>query len=146
MNAKKLLLATLAAFVIMFAVGGLTHLVIFKDWFINHTGIAGSLNRPAMLMQYSIIALLLLAFIMSYLYPKGVEGSNKIMQGLKFGLIISVLWFLPCNLIEYSMTTVLSLKAVLMNVVLHAIEQGLGGIVIALVYGNIPFEATPKQV
>jgi hypothetical protein len=146
MNTKKLLMATIAAFAVMFVVGGLTHLVVFKDWFLNHTGISGNLNRPAALMQYSVAALLLLAFIMSYIYPKGVEGDNKIMQGLKFGIIISVLWFFPCNLIEYSMTTVLSLKAILMDAVLHAVEQGLAGIAIALVYGNKPFEAKQKQV
>lgn len=141
MNIKKLLIATIAAFAVMFSVGGLTHLVLFKDWFLNHTGIAGNLNRTEPLIQFTIAGLLLLALLMSYLYPKGVEGNNKIMQGLKFGIIISVLWFFPCNLIQYTMTTALSMKAILMDTALHAVEQGLGGIVIALIYGNAPFEA-----
>jgi Zn-dependent protease with chaperone function len=136
MNIKKLLIATAAAFAVMFGVGGLTHLVLFKDWLLNHPGLAGNINRPEPMLQYTIAALLLLAFIMAYLYPKGMEGDNKIMQGLKFGIIISVLFFFPCNLIQYSMTTALSMKAILMDAVLHAVEQGLGGIVIALVYGN----------
>lgn len=136
MNIKKLLIATAAAFAVMFGVGGLTHLVLFKNWILNHPGLAGNINRPEPMLHYTIAALLLLAFIMAYLYPKGMEGDNKIMQGLKFGIIISVLFFVPCNLIQYSMTTALSLKAILMDAVLHAVEQGLGGIVVALVYGK----------
>ena len=92
-------------------------------------------------MPVTILALIILGLIMSYMYPKGVEGNDKIMQGLKFGVIISLLWFLPCNLIEYSMTTVLSLQSILFDAVLHAIEQGLGGVAIALVYGNLPLKS-----
>ena len=135
---KKLLIATVASAVTMFVVGGLTHLVIFKDLLLSLKGATADINRAEPLLSITILALLILAFIMSYMYPKGVEGSDKIMQGLKFGVIISLLWFLPCNLIEYSMTTVLSLKSILFDVVLHAIEQGLGGVAIALVYGNLP--------
>ena len=134
-------MATVAAAVVMFVVGGLTHLVLFKDWFLNHKGMAGNLDRTEPMMPYVIAALLILSFLMAYMYPKGVEGDNKVMQGLKFGVIISLIWFLPCNLIQYSMSTTLSMKAILMDVVLHAVEQGLGGVAIALVYGNEAFEA-----
>ena len=139
MNMKKLLMATGAGFVVMFAIGGLTHLVLFKQWFLDHPGLAGNLNRAEGegLPQFVALALLLLAFIMAYMYPKGVEGDNKIMQGLKFGLLISVLWFLPCDLVHYAMTKAISIEAIAMDVVLHAVEQGAGGIAIALVYGNL---------
>ena len=138
---KKLFIATVAGAATMFAIGGLAHLVIFKDLIQSLNGSSASVNRPETLIQFTILALLILAFIMSYMYPKGVQGDNKIMQGLKFGLIVSVLWFLPCNLIEYSMTTRLSLNSILFDIVLHAIEQGTGGIVIALVYGNLPLKS-----
>jgi hypothetical protein len=141
---KKLLLATLASFATMFIVAGVTHVVLFKTWFLNHPGLATNINRPQPLMQYTVVAGLIVAFFMSYLYPKGVEGSNKIMQGLKFGIMVSILLF-TCSLIQYAFTTTLSMSAILMDAVLHAIEQGLGGIVIALVYGNRPFQVTTKK-
>ncbi len=138
---KKLFLAAIAGAVTMFVVGGLTHLVIFKDLLLSLKGSVVDINRPEPLLPVTILALIILGLIMSYMYPKGVEGNDKIMQGLKFGVIISLLWFLPCNLIEYSMTTVLSLQSILFDAVLHAIEQGLGGVAIALVYGNLPLKS-----
>jgi len=143
MNIKKLLIATLLSFITMFAVAGFTHVVLFKTWFLNHPGSASNINRTDPMMQYTVIAGLIVAFIMSYFYPKGVEGNNKIAQGLKFGIIVSILLF-SCPLIQYAFTTTLSRSAILMDAVLHLVEQGLGGIVIALVYGNEPFEAKQK--
>ena len=95
---KKLFLAAIAGAVTMFVVGGLTHLVIFKDLLLSLKGSVVDINRPEPLLPVTILALIILGLIMSYMYPKGVEGNDKIMQGLKFGVIISLLWFLPCNL------------------------------------------------
>jgi hypothetical protein len=144
MNIKKLTIATLASFVTMFIIAGVTHVVIFKTWFLNHPGMEANINRADPMMQYAIIAGLIVAFVMSYLYPKGVEGKSKIMQGLKFGIMVSILLF-SCPLIQYAFTTTLSRSAILMDGVLHAAEQGLGGVVIALVYGNAPFEEKMKK-
>lgn len=144
MNIKKLFLATLLSFVTMFAVAGFTHVVLFKTWFLNHPGLSSNINRADPMMQYAVIAGLIVAFIMSYLYPKGIEGNNKIVQGLKFGIIVSIL-LISCPLIQYAFTTTLSRSAILMDGALHLLEQGLGGIVIALVYGNEPFEAKTKK-
>jgi len=145
MNIKKLLLATLASFATMFVVAGFTHVVLFKAWFQAHPGDAINITRADPMMQYAVLAGLIVAFIMSYFYPKGVEGNNKIMQGLKFGILVSILLF-SCPLIQYAFTTTLSRSAIAMDGILHLVEQGLGGIVIALVYGNEPFEAKKKTV
>src|ERR1043166_9450610 len=101
MNTKKLLLATIVSFVVMFALGGLIHLVLLKDWYLAHAGMAGDQSRAQPMMQFISLGVLVLAFSMSYMYPKGVESSNIVMEGLKFGVIIGILWVIPHDLILY---------------------------------------------
>lgn len=139
MSIKKLTFAWAAAFIIMFGIGGLLHMVIFKDWFASHPG-AMNVARKDVSIHYIWIAIAILALIMSYMYPKGYEGGSKVLEGLKFGLIISILWSLPVSMIVYATTLAVSKSFILMNVILHALEQGLGGIVIALIYGDKPKE------
>ena len=138
MNIKKLGLSAIAGFVVMLGLGGLAHMYLLKDWFMAHLGAAGNLSRPEPKGLYIMAGTGVLACIMAYIYPKGVEGNNKIMEGLKFGAIMGVLFIVPFSLILYGVTTVFSGQAILMNTGLHIVIQGLGGLTIAYVYGDNP--------
>ena len=136
MNPKKLILATLASFVVMFALGGLFHMVIAKDFMLAHAGIAGDISRKEPLMIYIGLGVLVLAFMMSYMYPKGVEGENHLVQGFKFGMMIGIIWITPFSLILYGSVKMFSLTNVAAPALWHILEQGIGGMVIAMVYGK----------
>jgi hypothetical protein len=144
MNLKKLLIATAASFVVGFALGGFIHMVLLKSWYQAHLGMAGNVERAQPMMLYIALGSLLISFTMSYLYPKGVESDNKIMEGLKFGVIMGLFWIVPHNLILYGATTLLSGKFLLMDAAVNGLSGGITGIVIALVYGNEPFLARKK--
>jgi len=136
MDIKKLIIATLAGFFTLFILGYVWHILLMSDFYANHQGRIGNVDREEPLILYIALGTFVLAFLMSYMYPKGMEGSNHIMDGLKFGAIIGLLWVLPHNIVLYGATTVLSKTAILGDGLWHIVEEGLGGLVIALVYGK----------
>ena len=52
-------------------------------------------------------------------------------------MLIGILWVVPSTVINYGVTTVFSKKAILVDAIYHLVEQGAGGIVIALIYGKL---------
>ena len=111
-------------------------MILLADFFANNTGRIGSVNREAPLFGYIALGTFILSLIMSYIYPKGVESSNRIIEGLKFGVIMGIIWIVPHSIILYGATTIFSKTAVLGDSLWHLFEQGLGGVVIAIVYGK----------
>ena len=72
---------------------------------------------------------------MAYMYPKGIEGTNKIANGIKFGVLVGLIWILPHSLIIHAITEGGALNVIFIDVGWHIFEQACGGIVIALIYG-----------
>ena len=129
MNIQKILLSTIGAGIAMFALAGLWHMVLMSDLY------ASEMNRAEPSMYLIGGSYFVLALLMSYMYPKGIEGTNKIANGIKFGIVIGLLWVLPHSLILYAIMEGSTLKVVLIDVAWHAVEQACGGVVIALIYG-----------
>lgn len=136
MDIKKLAIATIASFVTMFLLGYLGHVILLADFFANNPGKIGDVSREPMLLEYIALGTLVLAFMMSYIYPKGVESSNTIKEGLKFGVIIGIIWIVPHTTILYGVSTIFSKTFILGDSLWHLFEQGMGGVVIAMVYGK----------
>lgn len=132
MNAKKLLLATVSGFVVMFLLSWLGHVVIISGML--ETSPMSSIERESPLIYGLVAAYLILAFLMAYLYPKGIEGESVFGNGIRFGVLIGLLITGPISLILYSIITT-PFSRVIVEVVWHMIEQGAGGVVIAYVYG-----------
>ncbi len=138
MPAKKLMPATLLGFLAMFVLAAAWH-KIMQSFYYNGHGLAGPNYRTEPLVIYIILGYLLLAFLMAYIYPKGVEGTGKMANGLRFGALMGLLFTLPNGLALYGATTASSIKLVMIDAAWHVIEQGIGGAVIAMVYGTEPF-------
>ena len=136
MNTKKLAIATIASFATMFILGYLGHVVLLADFFENNTGRIGNVNREVPMLGYIALGTFILSLMMSYIYPKGVESSNRVMEGLKFGVIVGIIWIVPHSIILYGATTIFSKTGVLGDSLWHLFEQGMGGVVIAMVYGK----------
>ena len=136
MNLKKLLMASVASFAVTFAIGGLWHMKLMHDWYVAHAGAMGDISRPEPNMLFIAGGSFLLSLMMSYIYPKGVESDNKMMEGLKFGVMMGILAFMPLELILHGATMIFSKHALLMDGIFQAVNGGIGGIIIAMVYGK----------
>lgn len=129
MNIKKLLLATLVGSVSMWILAGLWHELIM-DTFYSSESHATHEGTGIILLAYFVLGLL-----MAYIYPIGYKGRHPAIEGLKFGIIIGILWVFPHELVGVGAHGD-SIRYVLKNVAWHIIEQGVGGVVIGLVYGR----------
>ncbi len=127
-NIKKIILATLVAGFGMWVVGGLWHNLIlpniFPDTHAEHHGIG-----------VALIAYFFLALCMAYLYPYYYQKKNHVFEGLLFGAIIGFLWVFPHGL-ALAGTHDTSILYEIKNGLYHIFEQGVGGIIVALVYGK----------
>lgn len=128
MNMKKFLLATIAGGISMWIVAGIWHNIIMANFYnkqhAEHEDIA-----------LLLIAYLVLAIFMSYLYPFFNKFKNRVLNGLLFGSIIGLLWVFPHDLAMAGAHDT-SLLYAIKNGAWHMVEQGIGGIVIALILGK----------
>jgi len=136
MNIQKLLLSTVAGGVVMLLLSGLWHTALMSDLY------ASELSREEPNMILITVAYLILALLMSYMYPKGIEGTNKIANGIKFGVLVGLIWILPVFLVLNAVMEFGSIRVTLIDAVWHMVEQGCGGVVIALIYGIPQTEPT----
>ena len=134
----KMLYAWLAGAVGIIVLGVLWHRVIMGGFY-DEQGAAIMREEPQML--FVILALLILAFLMAYAYPIGYKGGSPITEGLKFGALIGLVAFLPFNLIIHGIFNY-PLAGALVDAGWHVVEEGVGGVIIALVYGS---GAAPEQ-
>jgi len=127
-NIKKFTLSILLCGIGMWIVAGLWHNLImanlYKDVHATHDGIG-----------LLLVAYFVLAGFMAYLYPFIYKGKKTVIDGLKFGMLIGLLWVFPHDLAMAGAHDT-SLIYVIKNGVWHMVEQGIGGIILALIYGK----------
>ncbi|RKY90209.1 MAG: hypothetical protein DRQ01_09560 [Ignavibacteriae bacterium] len=132
MNGKKFLMALVGGFLVMWLLSGLWHVLIMGDFYAKYAG-PSTFEEPKMLfiaLGYAILALL-----MVYIYTQGYKGGSPLKEGLRFGVIMGLLWVLPINVVMYGVVETSS-TILVVDVIWHLVEQGIGGIVIGLIYGS----------
>jgi len=129
MDTKKLITSTLAVGFTMWVISGLWHNLILANFYVNETG--ASHDGIGLLL----IAYLILALFMSYMYPQGYKGGKPILEGLRFGIMIGLLWVFPHELAMAGAHGE-PLAYVFKNALLHAVEQGLGGVLLGIIYAK----------
>jgi hypothetical protein len=92
MKVKKLILTTLTVDFIMWVISGIWHNLILANFYASeveatHEGIG-----------VLLIAYLILGLFMAYLYPRFFKGGRPVIEGLKFGALIGLLWVFPHDL------------------------------------------------
>jgi hypothetical protein len=130
---KRLLLATLGSFAFLLVVNAGLFPVFFPDGPPERYVSA----RPAPLLLYSVLAFLITAFLMSYLYPLVYRGGRAWKEGVRVGVIMALFVSLPENLHVYALTNVSFIK-LLFPAVWVTVIWGLAGVVIGLIYGRQP--------
>jgi len=129
MNMKTITLATLGSALTMMLVAGLWHEIIMAEFYAS-AGHGSHEGRGIILIGYII-----LAGFMTYLYPLLHKSGRPLIEGIKFGCIIGLLWVLPHELIMAGAHGD-AIGYVFFNAAWHMVEQGVGGIVIALIYAK----------
>ncbi len=130
MDFKKFSMAVVGGFFTMFVLGGLWHLLLMSNFYEKYAT-DRALAEPNLL--FIILGVLILAALMAYMYPQGYKGGSPLKEGLRFGVVIGLLWVLPINVIMIGvMGTPKTL--VVVDALWHLVEQGVGGIVIGYVY------------
>ena len=132
MNVKKWFLAGLVGFVVMFVLSVLWYMIIMDAFYREQVG---ALMREQYNFIFIVLGYLVMAFLMSYIYPIGYKGGSPAKEGLRFGVLIGLLVWLSSNLILYGAHN-MTLSATLVDSGWHVVEEGIGGLVIALVYGT----------
>ena len=113
----------------MWIFSGLWHNLILANFYASETG-AEHEGIGILLIAYLILAL-----FMAYLYPQLYKGGRPAIEGLKFGAMIGLLWVFPHELAMAGAHGE-SLSYVFKNATLHVFEQGWGGLVLGLIYGQ----------
>lgn len=134
MNTKKYLTASVSGFIVMFILGWIGHELILSAINSGPDPLESVMRSEPNIIGIAV-AYLILALLMAYIYPKGVEEGSKLSNGLKFGIIIGLIFELPMAVILYSILDGITISMVLTEGVWHMIEQGIGGIAIAYAYG-----------
>lgn len=129
MKAKKLLLSTFAGGLGMWLLAGLWHEVIVAQFYAAETH---ATHEGTIIILF---AYLILGLIMAYIYPLGYRGGKPAFQGLKFGILIGLLWVFPHELAMAGAHDT-SILYVFKNAIWHMVEQGFGGIIVAYIYGK----------
>ena len=130
MNTKKIIFATLAAFIVMFLADWLWFGVIFGEWFQKMMPANGMVNIPM-----HAFAELCLAFLMAIIYPFGFKGGSAMKEGAMFGFLIGLVYQLPVSIHMYA--SMGGSRRIVVFFIINGIVMGiLGGIVVAMIYGK----------
>ena len=101
MNWKKLLIAWAVVFVLVFFLGFLIHGVLLGE---AYEGLKTGRPEEETMSYLPLIALanLIFAFAFVYIYARGKEEKSWLGQGLRFGLLVWLIWAVPIFLIDYA--------------------------------------------
>ncbi len=121
----KYFLTTLLSGLSMWIAAGLWHNLLLpaidKNVEAHHEGIG-----------ILLIAYFILAFLMVYLFEITQKKHHHIYEGLRIGIFIGILWVFPHGLAMAGAHNT-SIFYEIKNTIWHIIEQGIGGIVIAVI-------------
>ncbi len=133
MNVKKLVLAWLAGFAVMFLLSGLWYELLMADYYNVQFA---DVERIKPLFLWIVIGYLIGSFLLAYIYPIGYKGGPPVKEGMKFGFFMGLIMILPIELILYGVHTV-PLGATFIDIIYQVLEKTIGGTFIGLVYGTI---------
>ena len=103
MNTKRLGLASLAVFAVIFILEGLIHGVLLADLYQQTSSIWRPQAEIQRLMWLMWLGYLILAPIFVFIYIKGYEANKGgVGQGVRYGLIIGILLSAPESLGWYT--------------------------------------------
>ncbi len=129
---KKLVLAGVAGFVGMFAFGYIWHVPLLGEFYGQQTG---PIALPEMAMPTIILAEIIRAFLLAYIYPLGYKGGSPGMEGHRFGVLMG-LFTAMLPLVYVSQLNFASFNWFCVEGLFFVIQGAIAGLIVALIYGG----------
>lgn len=102
MNRKRFLAAWAVVFVLVFFLGFLIHVVLLGGQYEGPDGMMRPEEEAKSYLPFIVLANLIFAFAFVYIYARGKEMRPWLGQGLRFGLLVWLIWAVPLFLIDYA--------------------------------------------
>ena len=131
MNGGKVT-GAIAAFAVMFPLSFIWHEVLMGDYYAE---ILASVARAEPNLVLIGGGYLITAVVMAYVYPIGYKGGSGVGEGLRFGALIGLLWWLPANVVLAGVYET-TLVSGLVDGAWHIAEGAAGGIVIGMLHAR----------
>lgn len=137
MTERPILLPALGCFLVMGALSWLWHDPILGDYY---GSLLGPEMREEVVVEPVAAAYVLLSVLMAAIYPR-VTGDptdpvEAWVEGVRFGAAVGLLWIVPLRLVLFG-TTVRPFAPVVVDGAWHLLEQGAGGLVVALLHRRL---------
>ncbi len=139
MNLKKWLLGSVAVLIVLVAMEYLLHSVILKTAYEQTSQLWRQPERQQMMLGWRLLGYAFFALLFGFIYTHGYQRKGAIGQGLRYGLYIGLLVFLPYNLVLYTMLPIPA-SVVVAWMAFGVIESLLAGLIFSLFYRD------PKKV
>jgi hypothetical protein len=129
-NTKRILLGSLAAFVVMFILGGLWNAVLMTSFYERHA--PANARPPAETsLLFVVLGYVLLVAFMTFLFAQSFKTRPSVLESFQFGALFGVIATLPIYLILYAIWNV-SLTMMLVVAGWHLVQEGIGALVLGL--------------
>ena len=129
---KKFILSVLLILVLSMILGFITHSWALMDEY-SATGLFRDATSQEALFPWMVLAHVILAFAFVALYRKGVENKPWVGQGVRFGILIALIAYVPIYLI-YFVVQPLPEMLVFRQVVYETINTVVLGLAVAWMY------------
>ena len=130
----KLVLSTIVGGIVLFILGWIFYVLIFGGFMMDNFG--KIMRTPDDYKLWAIIvANLLEAFFLSWIYPKGYKGGSPAKEGFMYGIYMGFLMSVPYVFYIWAQYPV-KWQAALLDGVLMLVMTIITGFVIGLVYGK----------
>ncbi|MCZ6556921.1 MAG: DUF1761 domain-containing protein [SAR324 cluster bacterium] len=132
MNWNRFILSGAAAFVVMFVMGFVWHVPLFGAYYAEQ---ASALLKAEMVLPVIILAEVIRAFVLAYVYPLGYKGGAPLVEGGRFGLMMG-LFTAMLPLIYVSRYNYTSFNWFWVEGLFFLIQGAAAGIIIAYIHGG----------
>jgi hypothetical protein len=131
---KRTIVAVIAASLAMFSLAGLYTGVLAREFIATHVDPSLLRTPPNLILVY--VGYAVLALLMALLYGRlvRVTGSSA-WSGLRFGMVTAVCWLMPYSLVLFGVYR-FPYAALPLDFAWALVEQGIGGLVMGLVFGK----------
>jgi hypothetical protein len=129
----KFFIAVIVIFIAWMCGDFIVHAVLLKPEYMKLAGMMRPESEQGAYMPWMMLAHLLLAFAFVWIFTKGKEAKPFLAQGLRYGLVISLLATTPTYLIYYAVSPYPS-NIVVTQIVSETILCLLLGVIIAFLY------------
>ena len=131
---KRTFFSVIAASAVMFSLAGLYTGVLARAFITAHVDQSLLRNPPNLILVF--FGYVVLALLMSVFYWRFVRVTGSpAWSGLRFGMVAAVCWLMPYSLVLFGVYK-FPYVALPLDFAWALVEQGIGGLVIGLIYGR----------